>query len=208
MASRSSDDFGISDEDIQAIAKQLEYQASEVKSAIIQTVNSAADDVVDRGIRAITKKVNLPPSYIQSHLKVSKRSSNNSDTAVVSATQRGVLLSRFDVKQEYRQSRDPRRRSGERVRGGVSVRVKSDGGRVSMASAFLIKLKGSGATGVAINPKDKAKLHKKEWREVDKHGYVVLHGPSVDQLFAATKDELAPSLDELTVNFMRKLNSV
>lgn len=208
MALRNSDDFGISDDDIKEIAKQLELQAESVKSVVIDTVNSAADDVVERGIGLIAQNVNLTPDYIRKHLKVSKYANKSSDSATVSATKRPVLLSRFDARQEFRNSVDKRRGENRRVQGGVSVRVKANGARKTMPGAFLIKLKGSGAMGVAVRPNDTSKLNKSEWKDVDKHGYAILHGPSVDQIFHREINSFEPSLDELMDKFIRKLNSV
>lgn len=208
MARQNSDDFGISDDEIQEIARQLEMQAISVKASVIETVNDAADDVVSRGIKKITQSVNLTPAYIQRHLAVSKRANKNSDEAIISATKRPVLLSRYDAMMAFRPSRDKRGRSSAMVQGGVSVRVKTSGSRITMPSAFLIKLRGSGVMGVAVRPNSMKNLNKREWGEVNKRGYAVLSGPSVDQLFSATKDELAPSIDELMDSFIRKLNSV
>lgn len=207
---RQRSDFGIDDDDIRLIARELGIaQPGVVKGAIIKVVNDAIDETQALAVRHITEKVNLPPEYILRHLKVSKRASASSDSAVLSATRRGVLLTRFDARQEYRNSRDPRRRSGSRVRAGVSVSVKP-GRRVSMASAFLIKLKNSGVTGVAVRPQDQSKMTKREWKEVDSLGYAVLHGPSVDQLFKSALDDgkLEPDLDTLANQFLRRLANV
>ncbi len=208
MAQQDSDDFGISDVEIRAIVEQLDQQAASVKTSLISTVNEVANDVVTRGIQRISETINLKPSYIKQHLRVSKRANRSSDEAWVSASKRGVLLSRFDARQEFRESIDRRGRPSGRVNGGVSVKVKTNGARKTIASAFLIKLRGSGALGVAVRPSSMQNLNKREWKEVNKRGYAVLSGPSVDQLFMATKDELAPSVDELAEKFMRKLNSV
>lgn len=209
MARRAAD-FGITDDELKAIAAEVQRTQAQVKQAIIDTVNDTADAVQQEAAHEIARRVNLTPAYIAKHLKVVQRASGAKSEAVISATRRGVLLSRFDARQEFRDSRDPRRRSGQRVSGGVSVRVAAQGSRHTMASAFLIKLRGSGAMGLAVRPKDGAKLNKKEWREVGKRGYVVLHGPSVDQLFRSIRDgdELQPTIDDHLSRFLEKLNSV
>jgi len=207
---RQNADFGITDDELKALAEQLEKTEKQVKRAIIETVNDTADEVQVTAAREIARRVNLKPPYIAKHLKVSQRAIGSRSEAIISATKRGVLLSRFDANQEYRNSRDNRGRSGSRVRGGVSVRVSATGGRHTMESGFLIKLRGSGAMGLAVRPKDKSKLNKKEWREVGKRGYLVLHGPSVDQLFRSQidKDGLEPTLDEMAARLLEKLYNV
>lgn len=207
---RQRSDFGIDDDDIALIARELgATDASAVKRAIIAVVNEAIDATQTKAVRRIQDKVNLTVEYILRHLKVSQRAGPASDTAILSATQRPVLLSRFDARQEYRASLDRRGRSGSRVRGGVSVSVKP-GQRVTMPSAFLLKLKGSGVTGLAVRPKDKSRFNKREWKEAANLGYAVLHGPSVDQLFRAALDDSAiePDLDALAEAFIRRLAGV
>lgn len=209
MARRASD-FGIDDDDIALIARELGIvEPGAVKRAIIAVVNEAIDDTQTKAVRRITEKVNLTVEYILRHLKVSQRAGPASDSAILSATKRPVLLSRFDARQEYRASNDRRGRSGSRVKAGVSVSVKP-GQRISMPSAFLLKLKTSGVTGLAVRPKDKSKFNKREWREAASLGYTVLHGPSVDQLFRAALDDAAiePDLDALAEAFIRRLAGV
>lgn len=211
---RQNADFGITNDELEALAKQLEQTERQVKRAIIETVNDTADEVQVTAAREIARRINLKPAYIAKHLKVSQRANNSRADATISATKRGVLLSRFDARQEFRNSRDKRGRAGRktngRVQGGVSVRVSATGGRHTMESGFLIKLRGSGAMGLAVRPKDKSKLNKKEWREVGKRGYLVLHGPSVDQLFQSQidKDGLAPTIESMATRLMEKLYRV
>lgn len=111
MARRSSD-FGIDDDDIALIAKEMGAATPGViKRHIIAVVNEAIDEAQSLAVRRIMGKVNLTADYILNHLKVTQRAGPASDTAILSATKRGVLLSRFDARQEYRASRDKRRRS-------------------------------------------------------------------------------------------------
>lgn len=209
MAQRNTD-FGIDDDDIALIAKEMGVATPGViKRHIVAVVNEAIDDTQAMAVRRIMGKVGLTAEYILNHLKVTQRAGPASDTAILSATKRGVLLTRFSARQEYRASRDKRRRSGSRVRGGVSVAVQP-GVRINMRSAFLIKLRMSGATGVAVNPQNRDKLNKREWKEVGSLGYAVLHGPSVDQLFRSALDsgEIEPDLDTLADRFLRRVRDV
>ncbi|MND19392.1 hypothetical protein D3C80_97070 [compost metagenome] len=209
MARRSSD-FGIDDDDIALIAKEMGAATPGViKRHIIAVVNEAIDEAQSLAVRRIMGKVNLTADYILNHLKVTQRAGPASDTAILSATKRGVLLSRFDARQEWRASRDKRRRSGSRVRGGVSVAVQP-GVRINMRSAFLLKLRMSEVTGVAVNPKNQDKLNKREWKEASRLGYAVLHGPSVDQLFRSALDDgdVEPDLDSLAERFLRRVRDV
>ena len=84
------------------------------------------------------------------------------------------------------------------------------GVRINLRSAFLLKLRMSEATGVAVNPKDRDQLNKREWKESGQLGYAVLHGPSVDQLFksALADGEIEPDLDSLADRFLRRIRDV
>lgn len=210
MAPRSYD-FGIDPTQLAAMAEEMGLLPDKIQRGIIATVNEAADDTVSRGIAYVTERVNLTPEYISRHLKVTKRANKGSDIAIVTATRRPVLLSRFDSRQAFRPSRDKRGRSGGRVRGGVSVAVKP-GRRITMASAFLIRLKGSGATGVAVRPtqENRSSFNKREWKEADSLGYAVLHGPSVSQLIrsALTDGILMPPVDEFAANLLKRISNV
>lgn len=208
MARRASD-FGIDDDDIALIARELGIaEPSAVKRAIIAVVNDAIDATQTKAVRRITEKVNLTVEYILRHLKVSQRAGPASDSAILSATKRPVLLSRFDARQEYRASRDRRGRSGSRVKAGVSVSA-IPGKRVTMASAFLIKLKSGNGQGVAVRFVDSPSVKKRHWAK-SSLDYAVLHGPSVDQLFRAALDDSAiePDLDALAEAFIRRLAGV
>lgn len=211
MARRNTD-FGIDDDDIALIARELGVTTPDaVKRAIIAVVNEAIDETQTKAVRLIRQKVNLTVEYILKHLKVRQRAGPASDTAILGATRRPVLLSRFDARQEYRPSLDKRHRSGSRVKSGVSVSV-SPGKRITVASGFLIKLRTSGVSGVAVRPTDanRARLKKREWKEAGRLGYTVLHGPSVDQLFRAALDDkgIEPDLDALAEAFIRRLSGV
>ena len=207
MARRNSD-FGIDDAEIAKIARELGGTPGAVKRALAAVVNEALDETQHAAIKRITTKVNLSPDYILKHLKVTQRASASTDTGILSATKRGILLSRFDARQEYRASRDKRKRSGNRVRAGVSVRVDPTR-RITMASAFLVKLRSGNGQGVAVRNSAQDKMSKKVWPKTSLD-YSVLHGPSVDQLFQAAlnDNEAGPDLDELATRFLRRLAGV
>jgi hypothetical protein len=204
-------DIGIDPAQLEAVAREMGLLPDKIQRGIIATVNEAADDTVSRGISYITERIGLTPEYISKHLRVTKRASNGSDIAIITANRRPVLLSRFDARQAFRTSRDKRGRSGGRVRGGVSVAVKP-GQRHTMASAFLIRLKGSGVTGVAVRPtaENRSAFNKREWKEADNLGYAVLHGPSVSQLIrsALTDGVLMPPVDEFAANLLKRITNV
>jgi hypothetical protein len=204
-------DIGIDPAQLEAVAREMGLLPDKIQRGIIATVNEAADDTVSRGISYITERIGLTPEYISKHLRVTKRASNGSDIAIITGNRRPVLLSRFDARQTFRPSRDKRGRSGGRVRGGVSVAVKP-GQRHTMASAFLIRLKGSGVTGVAVRPtaENRSAFNKREWKEADNLGYAVLHGPSVSQLIrsALTDGVLMPPVEEFAANLLKRITNV
>lgn len=209
MAPRSSD-FGIDTASLEKMAKRLGILPDYVRRGIIATVNQTADDTLARGVEYITQRVNLEQAYVRKHLRITKRASLGSDTAIITATKRPVLLSRFDARQVFGPSRDRRGRTSKPVPAGVSVSVKP-GRRITMAHAFLLRLNGSAVQGLAVRatPEARRALNKREWKEADQRGYTVLHGPSVSQLFtsAITEGQLLPSVDKMAANLLERINA-
>jgi len=209
MALRSSD-FGIDTTSLEKMAKRMGILPDYVRRGIIATVNQTADDTLAKGVEYITQRVNLEQPYVRKHLRITKRANLGSDTAIITATKRPVLLSRFDARQVFGPSRDRRGRTSKPVPAGVSVSVKP-GRRITMAHAFLLRLNGSAVQGLAVRatPEVRRALNKREWKEADQRGDAVLHGPSVSQLFtsAITEGQLLPDVDKMATNLLERINA-
>lgn len=165
--------------ELREAVRELGKAETLVARVVRRAVNRAARHgrtVASRGIR---DRVALKASYVNRHLRVTP-ARGNSTTAVIRATRRPVLLSRYGARPLTRKTKTP----GHKLKGqpahqvaagrkltGVSVKVGKNKPRKRMRGAFFIRLRGSGATGVAV----------RTGRGRD--DYKVLHGPSVDQVF-------------------------
>lgn len=165
-------------------AKELRRAARELGKAeklITKTARRAVNGTVRHARtfanREIRKRVRLKAGYINKHLHA-VRARGNSLTAVLRAEERPVLLSHYSMKPLTRKAKSPAHKlKGNPAFGipagrklvGVSVNVKRNTGRKKMPGAFLVKLRNSGATGIAYRG-DGGKLD-------------VKHSMSVDQVF-------------------------
>ncbi len=164
-------------------------------------LNDTARKMRTAGSKAIRQQVNLKASYVNKHLRVSERARPKQLTAVISATKRPVLLSRYGAKQLTRKAKHPARSKGDPLRGispgrkaaGVSVKVKAQ--RKKMRGAFLVPgLRGSGVMGVAIRT------------GAGPNAIKVLHGPSVDQVWRDVREDIAPEAEaHLSREYRRQL---
>ena len=194
--------------DLDDLVKTFDVSESEVKKAIAETLNETALEIEDEARKIVEQETNLTRAYINGKLGVKTRAKANSLQAVICSNVRPVLLARFDARQEYKPGK-----TKARVNGGVSVQVKSIGGRKHMASAFFIPLKrgkssGTGARGLAVRPgKSGMSLSPSAQKEVNKRGFAVLHGPSVDQVFRSHLERLTPTADDMFTRLLRKLEN-
>lgn len=190
------------------LARGFGLSEKEVQLGISNTLNYFAQEVLDLSISKIGAELNLPESYIKGKLSVSAKAKPTKLEAVISAESRHILLSRFDPIAQWKPGK-----TKSQVPAGVSVKVKPNGGRSHMRSAFMIPLKrgvtsGAGAKGLAYRPRkdeDYSFLSPSAKREVSKRGFAVLHGPSVHQVFTTFLDELPPSAEEMFSYLLEQL---
>lgn len=167
---------------------------------LADTLNYGGQLAIDAAEQMISSELNLEPDYIRGKISLRKRATATNFTATVSANRRGLLLSRFDAKQQF---------SGGK-RAGISLKVKKRGARKTMKSAFFIKLKrrnerGAGATGIAIRPGDGVTLNRAEKLEANRFGYAVLHGPSVSQALETMSEHIEIDNQSLISFFLKRL---
>lgn len=158
--------------------KDLERKLKKMKGAIskgtVRAINKTASKVKTQAAKQIGQEVVLKASYIKKKLQITK-ATRNKEFAVIFATKRGILLSRFSNKQLTRKAKQ-----GGKKNAGISVKVGRKKSRKKMRGAFYIRLKGSGATGIAIRKKG-AK---------GRNNFKIMHGPSVSQVWDNVKDNM------------------
>lgn len=151
--------------------KDLEKKLRKVKGAIskgtVRSINNTAKKVKTQAAKQIGQEVVLTAGYIKKKLQITK-ARRNKEFAVIFATKRGILLSRFSNKQLTRKAKQ-----GGKKNAGISVKVGRKQPRKKMRGAFYIRLKGSSVTGIAIRKKG-AK---------GRNNFKVIHGPSVSQVW-------------------------
>ncbi len=160
-------------------SKNLEKKLKQFEKAIIvaqtRAINKTAKKVKTQAAKKIGSQVALKAGYIKSKLQIIK-ANNKKDHAVIFATSRGVLLSRYSNSQLRRKSKI----TGKKKSAGISVKVKRSGSRKKMRGAFYIRLKSSGVIGIAVRQKG----HK------GRDNYKVIHGPSVSQVWNGVRDDI------------------
>lgn len=185
------------------VINDLDELDLKAQAALADTLNYGAELAIDAAEDKISLDLNLQPDYVRSKISVSKRASARDLSATVSARRRGLLLSRFDAKQNMV--------AGKRA--GISLKIKNKSARKTMKSAFFIKLKKgkqakAGALGVAIRPTADMQLNRREQFEKNQRGYVVLHGPSVSQaLETKSENEIQVDNQALITFFLNRLKT-
>lgn len=170
------------------VARRFNLAADRVRTIAFQSVNREAATFRTRLTRFVRDEVRLSSRYVLGRVNIKPAVlAAGQPEAEVTASQDNVLLSRYDVQ--------PKDVAQARTRGGarrpVSVFVSDDGGRKELARAFLIRLRGSGATAVAFRIKGENRIK-------------VSYGPSVDQIFR-TWVETTPALAESEARLRREL---
>lgn len=167
--------FDISDVD--RLAQELNANARQISVATARGINKTAAKLRTAANKAIREQVALPAAYVREKLILEKATAKRQE-ATLSATKRGVLLSRF-------------RHSANKT--GVRVTVKP-GQSKQIAGAFLIRLRsgttaGAGALGIA------ARRLTPQGTRVARYPIDVFHGPSVSQVYDDTRERLIPAVE-------------
>lgn len=173
--------------ELDQLSTDLRKIISEQNRHLRDAVNESADDIRQKGVQRIAGTINLPRSYIEDRLFVSRRATQRTLEAAIHGLDRPVLLARFDAKQKYTTGKTVPQKNA-----GVGVRVKASGSEKHMRSAFLLVLK-NGALGLATREGE------------GRSNYRVRHGPSVGQLWRAYINDNDDALDDVAERFMKRL---
>ncbi|AUR86172.1 neck protein [Vibrio phage 1.083.O._10N.286.52.B9] len=183
------------------LAAKIREKSNDVNSAASLTLNRTATATVNKSIEEITGSVNLEPSYIKKHLKVTARASPANLRTIITANERGTLLGRYP---------------NFKTKDGMRVAINKGSGYRELRGAFRVTgLKNSDAAGIALrnrdavafveasmrNTKGSAKKSRKlanikSNAENKPNGIYVLHSRSVNQLFVSVRDDVKPFMDE------------
>lgn len=163
--------------DVERLARDLNAHARQIAVASARGVNKTASKAMTAANKEIREQVALPARYVREKLKLRKASAAQPE-ATISASKRGVLLSRF-------------RHSATKK--GVRVTVKPGQSKMIL-SAFLIRLRagpsdGAGALGIA------ARAFGANGLRVGRLPIDVFHGPSVSQVFDKTRYMIQPDIE-------------
>lgn len=176
---------------------------SDVRTALVRSINRVADRTRTRVAREVRDQVNFPASYLspsEGKLVVTGRARSDELEARISGRDRATSLARFT-----------NQKIGGRRGKGVAVSVAAGGRKKTIERAFLMNLK-NGNTGLAVRTNGGPPAGAWKPREIAKNLYL-LYGPSVDQtLLSATGDDgvfedVTPeTLELLEYEFSRQLD--
>lgn len=153
-------------------------------------VNAAIRKAQTLGARSMQRQINFPGSYLtgaDGRLSIARFATDSSLEAVLRGRDRPTSLARFVS-------------GGAKVgkKGGVSVEV-DPGVAKRMPSAFAIKLKNNNI-GLAIRTKNPPSMGAKKLGD----NLYLLYGPSVDQVFNMTREQISDDVEEyLNAEFTR-----
>lgn len=186
----------------ESLIKKVLALSTDADKAAAQALNKTGTYAIERAVSAITQTHNLQSGYIKKHMTVANRASPSNLRIVIKANERGTLLTRYP----YRKTRD-----------GISVNVKKGSSQNIRGGFVLNGLRGSGASGVALNLKNAIEFFKlsvnkgkpstrkneKLQRMIDryankKRGVVVLHSSSINQMF----EESLPDIKQQSESFL------
>lgn len=190
-----------------ADTRSLESLPRNILVACQRAVNRTADRAATASRRGVREQVNLPAQYLtgtdstgRQRLGVSKRASEDSLEAVITGRQRPTSLARFLV--------------GNPQPGKAGVKVAVAPGFASlMRRAFVIWLPAGKSVvetksnlGLAIRLRAGQDIHNKRVMLRLSGNLYLLYGPSVDQVFATVRSDVAPDAEQfLGAEFIRLL---
>lgn len=164
--------------------RELGSVPEKVQRANVQALNRSIDQTRTLAVRAIAAQIGLPQKYIREKLWITGANKNRPE-ATLSASRRGVLLTRFPHRQLTKNIRGKKTAEGKAAKrnAGVQVTIKP-AGRLVYAHGFLVPLgykkTGEPIVGLAHRiPGQGRKIH-------------VHHGPSPSQVYGSIRDDIAP----------------
>lgn len=207
MAARAIVSVGL--ENFAPVARSFRRSPEKTREAARIAVNETADSARALGNAAIRKQTTLPAKYITDRLTVTKRATLSSLSADVTGRGRATSLARFATN----------RGDAGKQQLLARVRLKPNKGERALPGSFLVRLRSGkedlGNIGLAIRvPKGReGSLRKRGARGLVKFGKptknsqaYLFYGPSVDQLFDKTRDQIAPAVSRrLELEALRQL---
>lgn len=176
--------------------------------AVAQTaINSTLKRSKPKAVRAVRAQVALPRAYVDERMREIPATKDKLEGRL-GTPKRGLLLSRFDFTERVLTRRRRRTRKGKgkkgesyKARAGIRVKVKPSGGKQLMPGAFLIRLRRGKELGTDVGIAIRRRGAK------GRSNYQVRYGPSLSQVYAGVKEDLAPGVKtefERTFRFLLK----
>lgn len=168
--------------------------APKIRKLASQAVNRTARKYRTESSRAMREEIAFPATYLDSRstgrLRVSRTANPTSLSATITGRDRATSLARF-VK-------------GSRTKGRRAPTVEvGTGQREKLSRAFLIELKNQNL-GLAVRLSPGERIENKRRMVQMEQGLYLLYGPSVDQVFRATAEDVSDDAsDFLEQEFLR-----
>lgn len=142
------------------------------QQAITRATNNGGRRARTLASKEIRSEVNLKAGYVRERLRI-RKATRNKPEYVISATKRGVLMTRYPYTEKA---------------GGVSVKIKRKGARTLVRGGFVVTLNAGGrkVEAVAIRQSGKFKTGNRRFK--------VLYSPSVSQVFNRIQDQITPEV--------------
>lgn len=157
-----------------------------------QVLNRTAQRGRTQVSRVVTGEVELRKGYVDGKVRVTPATETRPE-ARITAEPENILLSRYDVREAFLQTR-----AGKRAKQGVTVKVGRTEGRKYLPFAFLIRVRGNELL-VTRSRTEKTRTGKAKLR--------VRYGPSVDQIFNTVRPALSNELrDYALAEMTRRIN--
>ncbi len=184
----------------------LDDLGSKIVRTARQTINSTIRRTRTSSAKQIRRQVNFPASYLSTssdRLSITKFASDSDLEGRITGRSRPTSLARFI-------HGTPRGSGGAATAGGVNVEVKPGHAR-RLPRAFVMKLRvGSGDgtgfnLGLAIRLRD-GKKPNRAYKPVSLGKNLwLLYGPSVDQVFKAVREQVAPEAENYAAKEFTRL---
>lgn len=192
--------FAIQTKGLSGYRELLETMPAQTRQAARLAINTAARRGRAEGSRRIRGQVNFTAGYLNlpGRFHVSRFATVQEPTAVISARTEPTSLRRFATQAS---------RGGKPA--GLRIGIKRGGAKPVLRSAWFINLRG-GNQGVAVRQAVVDKLNLRRAGVVgraSKRGYILLYGPSVDQVFRTVREDMLPELSAFTnTEFLRQFS--
>lgn len=204
----TSDNFVVAAEGL-ADSRPLEAMPRNILLACQRAVNRTAERAATASRRGIREQVNFAAQYLtgtdssgRQRLGITKRASTDNLEAVITGRHRPISLARFIVG------------NPSPGKAGVQVSVAPGFARM-MRRAFVIRLPAGKSDletksnlGLAIRLRPGEEIHNKRVMLRLSGNLYLLYGPSVDQVFATVRGDVAPNAEQfLGAEFVRLIGA-